>query len=57
MPKSLVRVLKNNKCSLWINDEQRENMRKALNDVGFYVLTGADDSLEVYVIEYRKWWE
>lgn len=36
--------------SLWTSAAQREALRQHLNDQGFYVLTGAGDSLEVYVI-------
>lgn len=39
---------------LWDNDEQREALRRYLNDQGFYVLTGAGDSLEVHAIEYEE---
>lgn len=36
---------------LWFNDDGRNALRLYLNDLGFYVLTGAGDSLEVYAIE------
>lgn len=36
---------------LWENVAQREALQKYLNDMGFYVLTGAGDSLEVYALE------
>lgn len=39
---------------LWDNEIQREALRKHLNDQGFYVLTGAGDSLEVHVIDYDE---
>lgn len=39
---------------LWGNYEQRENLRRYLNEQGFYVLTGAGDSLEVYALEYAE---
>ena len=34
----------------WHDDYAREKLRRELNDEGFYVLTGKDDTLEVYVI-------
>lgn len=42
---------------LWFNDFQREGLRRYLNDQGFYVLTGAGDSLDVYVIDYDDPWD
>lgn len=36
---------------LWESEAQREALRRYLNDAGFYVLTGAGDSLEVYALE------
>lgn len=39
---------------LWANHDQREHLRRYLNDLGFYVLTGVDDSLDVYAIEYAE---
>lgn len=45
------------KFPLWDNVEQREALRKYLNDEGFYVLTGAGDSLEVHAIEYSEAWD
>jgi hypothetical protein len=39
---------------LWYNDSQREGLRRYLNDEGFYVLTGAGDSLDVYALEYAE---
>jgi hypothetical protein len=39
---------------LWWSDYQREELRQYLNDLGFYVLTGAGDSLEVYAIYDEK---
>lgn len=42
---------------LWSNYDQREGLRKYLNDEGFYVLSGAGDSLEVYAIDYSEEWD
>jgi hypothetical protein len=39
---------------LWWSSHQREELRQYLNDLGFYVLTGAGDSLEVYAIYDEK---
>jgi hypothetical protein len=47
----------NDPKSLWSNEAQREGLRKCLNDEGFYVLTGAGDSLEVYAIDYTEAWD
>lgn len=46
-----------NKKVLWTNIDQREALRKYLNDEGFYVLTGAGDSLEIYTISYAEPWD
>jgi len=40
--------------TLWESEQQRETLRNYLNDIGFYVLTGALDSLEVYAIDYDE---
>lgn len=52
--KVFIRTLKNGtmKC-LWYNELEREALRIALNDYGFYTLTGNDDSLDVYAIKYK----
>lgn len=42
----------NDERALWDNEAQREGLQKHLNDYGFYVLTGAGDSLEVYAVNY-----
>lgn len=39
---------------LWDNPAQRDALKEYLNGLGFYVLTGAGDSLEVYVTEYAE---
>lgn len=53
--KILVRVLwGNDEKPLWDNENQRDALRNYLNDEGFYVLTGAGDSLEVYAIDYTE---
>lgn len=57
MPKILIRILDNKNNSLWENEYQKELLRQQLNDVGFYVLTGKDDSLEVYAIKYKEWYQ
>lgn len=44
----------NRKSALWDNPDQREGLRQYLNDLGFYTLTGMDDSLEVSVTEYSE---
>lgn len=56
VPKRLIRVLRNENQALWMNDMQRDRLRRVLNDEGFYVLTRPDDALEVYVIEYPTMW-
>lgn len=45
------------KFPLWDNAEQREALRLYLNDQGFYVLTGIDDSLDVHAIDYTEAWD
>lgn len=47
MPKELVRVLRAE--GLWTTELEREQLRRRLNDLGFYVLTNGDQ-LEVYVV-------
>lgn len=42
---------------LWDNEAQRESLRVYLSDQGFYTLTGAGDSLEVYAIDYTEAWD
>jgi hypothetical protein len=37
---------------LWRNEEEREQLRRELNDLGFYVLTSTYDTLDVYAIRY-----
>lgn len=39
---------------LWYGDAQRDGLRAYLNELGFYVLTGAGDSLEVYAVDYEE---
>jgi hypothetical protein len=39
---------------LWANETQRDSLRTYLNHEGFYVVTGAGDSLEVYAINYME---
>lgn len=56
--KTFIRVLwGDDPKSLWDNDAQREALRHYLNDQGFYVLTGAGDSLEVYAISEDEAWD
>jgi hypothetical protein len=43
--------------SLWRSEKQRDALRLYLNDHGFYVLTGASDSLDVYAIDYTDPWD
>ena len=38
---------------LWINDRQKEALKNYLNDLGFYVLSGVDDSLDVFAVSYE----
>lgn len=42
---------------LWDNIDQREALRRYLNDEGFYTVTGAGDSLEVHAIDYTEPWD
>lgn len=39
---------------LWYNESSRRALQRHLNDLGFYVLAGVGDSLDVYVIEYAE---
>lgn len=56
--KTFVRSLwGNDPKPLWDNAAQRDALRGYLNDQGFYVLTGAGDSLEVYVTEDVTPWD
>lgn len=56
--KVYIRTLwKNDPKSLWDSEAQREGLRAYLGDEGFYVLTGAGDSLEVYAIDYTETWD
>lgn len=56
--KTHVRTLwADDKKPLWDNHDQREALRKYLNDEGFYVLTGIGDSLEVYAVDYEESWD
>lgn len=58
MSKIYIRTLwAEGKFPLWDNVDQREGLRKELNDLGFYVLTGAGDSLEVSVTEDAEPWD
>lgn len=41
----------------WHDKYSQEQLRRELNDLGFYVLTGLDDTLDVYVILPKHWWE
>lgn len=40
--------------ALWTTEHQKQALKNYLNDLGFYVLTGAGDSLEVYAIDYDE---
>lgn len=56
--KTYIRTLWGNDLKpLWYNEAQREGLRHYLNDEGFYALTGAGDSLEVYAIDYTEAWD
>lgn len=48
MDKRLVRILS------IPNDDKRDRVRNSLNDYGFYVLSGSEDTLEVYVCQEHK---
>ncbi len=42
----------------WGKDQNEMiRIRKALNDLGFYVLTGHKDTLDVYAIKTKSWIE
>ncbi len=41
----------NSHYPLWFNDDTRDSLRQDLNKMGFYVLTGSGDSLDVYVVD------
>lgn len=47
----------NDSKPLWESAAQRDALRLYLNEQGFYVLTGAGDSLEVYALEYYEPWD
>lgn len=47
----------NDEKPLWDNDAQRDALRQYLNDQGFYVLTGAGDSLDVHALDYTEPWD
>lgn len=49
--KVYIRTLWNDTEKLWDTEYQRDELRRYLNDLGFYVLTGAGDALDVYVID------
>ncbi len=44
------------KKHLWDSEYKRLQVQKYLNTLGFYVLTGLEDSLDVYVIENNRNW-
>ncbi len=41
----------------WKDDNGRERLRNLLNKLGFYVLHGRDESLDVYAIKEDSWYE
>lgn len=47
----------NDEKPLWDNVAQRDALRQYLNDQGFYVLTGAGDSLDVHALDYTEPWD
>ena len=51
--KTFVRTLWPNegKKKVWEDEYQRDRLRNYLNSLGFYVLTGVEGSLDVYLIE------
>lgn len=52
-----IRTLRNTRQeTLWINTLQRETLRLKLNTLGFYVLSGIEDSLLVYAIKEDESW-
>ncbi len=40
----------------WSIEDERERLRDQLNELGFYVLHGIGDSLEVYAIPESSLW-
>lgn len=53
MDKIFIRTLwGSNADPLWRNDAEREALRRYLNAIGFYVLSGDGDWLEVHAIDY-----
>lgn len=55
MEKIFIRTLWNDgPRPLWINDLQRGNLKLRLNELGFYVLNGPMDSLEVYAFNFYE---
>lgn len=42
---------------LWMNEHQKDALKNYLNDLGFYVLTGVGDSLDVFAISYENPWD
>lgn len=49
--KRYVRTLWGDDKELWANETMRDNLKQYLNELGFYVLSGIGNSLDVYVIE------
>lgn len=47
----------NDEKPLWESVAQRDALRLYLNEQGFYVLTGAGDSLDVYALEFYEPWD
>lgn len=55
MEKIFIRTLWNDGARpLWISDHQRGDLKLKLNDLGFYVLNGPMDSLEVYAFDFYE---
>ena len=49
--KVFIRTIRNTDRKVyWISPIDRENQRRRLNEFGFYVVTGVDDTLDVYAI-------
>ena len=50
--KKLIRIITRVEgCHIrWHDDYSREALRRRLNEDGFYVLSGADDTLEAYAV-------
>jgi hypothetical protein len=42
---------------LWNTVHQKVALQNYLNDLGFYVLTGVGDSLDVFAISYENPWD